>query len=271
MLTDDQHAAYVRDGFAIVDGFFNADEVAVMRAELARLQAAGLLRNVCTDGDGETESMTQMNLQICPLSPQSEVARALVFAPKVVAMAEQLLGGVVSQRLDQIFLKPARHGAGTNWHQDNGYFSESRGQDADRGFGMWIALHDASPANGTLQLIPGRYREVFDHRRDGGSDHHVTCADTVDPSQAVAVSVAAGGVAVFNYGVPHATGPNTTDHERAGLALHFLDQRIAAATTNPIRGPILNGPECDGGQAKWGDDQRGRWAALVADQVASSF
>jgi ectoine hydroxylase-related dioxygenase (phytanoyl-CoA dioxygenase family) len=30
----------------------------------------------------------------------------------------------------------------------------------------------------------------------------------------------------FAYGTPHATGANTTDRERAGVALHFINAEV---------------------------------------------
>ena len=234
-LTEQQISEYQSQGFTIVDGFFSPEEVSVMLAEMKRFQDEGLLRNVSTEGDGKTHSNTEFNLQICPISPVSEVLRALPFADKVVKVCNQLIGEAVQHRLDQIFLKPAGNGAGTGWHQDNGYFAESRGQESFQGFGMWISLHDASLENGTMQLIPNMHDQILEHVRDGGSDHHVTCAASVDPDQAVPVIVKAGGVALFNYGVPHATGPNTTDKDRAGLALHFLKDGIETGTHGVLR------------------------------------
>jgi ectoine hydroxylase-related dioxygenase (phytanoyl-CoA dioxygenase family) len=122
--------------------------------------------------------------------------------------------------LDQIFLKPGKSGAGTQWHTDNAYFKIS---DPTKGVGMWIALHDATIANGTMHMLPGVYRQAFEHARDLGSDHHIAMmADESDESKAVPIELPAGGAIFFNFGVPHCTKANTTDKERAGLAYHFL-------------------------------------------------
>lgn len=75
-----------------------------------------------------------------------------------------------------IVLKPAGHGAGTNWHQDNAYFGIL---DPTQGVGMWVSVHDATVANGTMHVVPGSHGSAREHWRDGNSDHHITCA--VDP------------------------------------------------------------------------------------------
>lgn len=263
-LTAAESAHWREHGWVAVPDFFTAAEVAILRAELAGLQAAGKLRNVATVGDGKTHSTTSFNLQICPVGPHSRPIRSLAYAAKVRAAIISLLGDSACQHLDQIFLKPARHGAGTNWHTDNAYF---RSTVVEAGTGMWIALHDANRANGTMQIVPGSHRQDLAHRRDGGSDHHITCADVIDPAKAVHIELPAGGVLFFNYGVAHATGPNTTDHERAGLALHFLQEqhfKLSDGWTTPTTvWQRRIGPSGDGGASIHGEDLRGVWESLV--------
>ena len=180
-----------------------------MQAELDRLVADGLLRNVATEVDGTTASRQGRNLQICPLSPRSDFFRAMPFEPKVIDAARQLIGDPFVLFLDQIFLKPGKSGRGTNWHQDNAYFKVG---DPTQGVGMWIAIHEATVANGTLHIVPGSFRESYAHERDPGSDHHIRCQ--VDESRAMPVELPAGGAVFFNYGILHCTRGNRTDRSR---------------------------------------------------------
>ena len=256
LLSPESLAAYRRDGFTTHPTFFDADEVALMRAELDRLMAEGLLRNVATDGDGATISRTVANLQICPLSPKSPVFRTLPFAAKVRAQVQAILGPTIALRLDQIFLKPAHHGVGTNWHQDNAYFRDGADAKAVHGLGMWIALHDATVANGCMHVIPGAFAQTAEHRRDGGSNHHITLVE-VDESKAVPIELPAGGVLFFNWGVPHCPKANTTDRPRAGLALHFQDLHLGPPSPgHPLRAIVLGPQACR--------DHDGAWEDLVA-------
>jgi ectoine hydroxylase-related dioxygenase (phytanoyl-CoA dioxygenase family) len=88
------------------------------------------------------------------------------------------------------------------------------------GTAMWIAVSDATLANGTLQVIPDALRTAFEHGRDPFSDHRIRCYPSEE--HAVHLELPAGGVAFFCYGTPHATGANTTDRERAQAAIHVL-------------------------------------------------
>ncbi len=227
-----------------------------MQAELERLKRDGLLRNVATDGDGKTHSSTIANLQLCPMYNRSDFFRAMPFAPKVIDSVSRLIGDPFLLHLDQVFLKPGRHGIGTNWHQDNAYFKIS---DPMKGTALWTAVHAATVANGTMHIIPDSTYEGYEHSRDPYSDHHIRCYPPED--QAVPIVLPAGGVAFFCYGVAHCTRANTTDKERAGLALHFLrNEFVARQDFHRIQ---VTGPEATGGRREFGEEVAGTWAREV--------
>jgi phytanoyl-CoA hydroxylase len=260
-MTAEQVQHFREHGFVAAPTFFDARETAAIRAEVERLQREGYLRNVATDGDGKTTSQTTHNLQLCPMYRQSPLFRALPFAEKVVGAVRNLLGDPLILHLDQVFLKPGKTGMGTSWHQDNAYFRVS---DPLMGTAMWIAVHDATLANGTLQVIPDVFRMAFKHGRDPYSDHHIRCYPPEE--QAVHLELPAGGVAFFCYGTPHATGPNTTDKERAGAAFHFLRADYAQdELIQPDRDyrPYLTGPEATGGLREYGVRVAGTWEQEV--------
>ncbi|MCS6774927.1 MAG: phytanoyl-CoA dioxygenase family protein [Chloroherpetonaceae bacterium] len=261
-LDSNQIARFHETGYITLPEFYSAQEVAAMRAELERLKRAGKLRNVATEGDGKTPSHTMVNLQLCPMSPHSPLFRAMPFDPKVIAAVRQLIGDPVVLHLDQVFLKPGRHGSGTAWHQDNAYF---RIADPLKGTAMWVAVHDATVANGTLHLIPGSFRIEYAHSRDPYSDHHIRCYP--DETQAVPIKLPAGGVAFFAYGTVHCTQANSTDHERAGVALHFVNGDVLPPDyfrpDDLMRHPFLTGPQADDGLSTYGECMTSAWTREV--------
>ncbi len=259
---------FCTEGWLAVPEFWTAREVTAMRCDLERLKSENKLRNVATDGDGKTHSESKANLQLCPISPHSTLFRAMPFAPKVAEAVEQLIGGPVVFHLDQVFLKPGKHGAGTNWHQDNAYFKID---DPLKGTALWTAVHDATLANGTLQVIPRMFHTLLPHERDPDSDHHIRCQP--DEDSAVPVELPAGGVVFFAYGTPHATGANRTESERAGVALHFINadqQGTARAGFDIDRRPLLTGPEATGGEREYGERIAGTWETEVDKTLATS-
>jgi ectoine hydroxylase-related dioxygenase (phytanoyl-CoA dioxygenase family) len=263
-LTAAEISHWQEHGHVAVPDFFTPDETALLQEEVRVLQRAGRLRNVATSGDGRTASTTAANFQVCPVGPHSRPIRALAHARTVTAAITSLIGPTAVLHLDQIFLKPARQGVGTGWHTDNAYF---RSRLVEAGTGLWIAVHAAHRENGTMRLIPGSHRAQWAHRRDPGSDHHVTCVDAVDPDQAMDIELPAGGALFFNYGVVHSTGGNQTDADRAALALHFVREEEVPADDRFVLSPedmssrrLFGG---DGGWAVHGEDLRGVWESLT--------
>ncbi len=251
------------EGYLIASRFFNAEETAALQNEIERFKREGLLHNVRTEGDGKTLSSQKQNLQLCPMSPHSRLFKAFPFHPKVTAAVAELIGDPVVLHLDQVFLKPARHGTGTSWHQDNGYFEIP---DPLKGTALWTAVHDANLDNGTLEVIPGSFRESLPHSRDPESNHHVRCYP--DESQTVPAILEAGGVIFFAYGTAHCTRANRTDKDRAGAAFHFLNADYVPADYFSTHNgntphPILTGEGADGGKSVYGEDLRGVWEAEV--------
>ncbi|MBK9121165.1 MAG: phytanoyl-CoA dioxygenase family protein [Phycisphaerales bacterium] len=255
-LSAEQLAAFLCDGYVAVPGFFTPRETAAMQAEVQRFMAGGLLRNVATAGDGRTPAK-QRNLQLCHMYMHSRLFRALPFHPRVQAAVTALIGDPYLLQLDQIFLKPGGDGTGTNWHQDNAYFGIS---DPTKGTAMWVAIDDATVANGTLHVLPGRFREALPHSRDPFSDHHIRCYPPEE--RAVAMEVPAGSAVFFLYGVPHCTLGNHTDRDRAAVAFHFVRTDFALPellTPDRTYHPHLTGPQATGGRTEYGETIAGTW------------
>ncbi len=267
VFSEKQLQDYRTQGFAVVRDFFTQREIEALRCELDRFVAQGLLRNVTTEGDGITRSVSQLNLQIIPVFPHSTLYRAAPFHPRVIEAVTQLLGEPVIMHLDQIFLKPAHHGRGTDWHQDNHYFKIA---DPMMGLGTWTALHDATVENGTMHVAPEMWREPLEHTRDPFSDHHLHCS--VPDEKALPIEIPAGSVLFFSYGTPHCTRANTTGADRAGLAMHFLRADYAPEELvhpNRRERPFINGPDYSGGEHEYGFSLEGSWEEEVERVLAA--
>eukprot|EP00930_Biecheleria_cincta_P063948 TRINITY_DN4948_c1_g1_i1.p1 TRINITY_DN4948_c1_g1~~TRINITY_DN4948_c1_g1_i1.p1 ORF type:complete len:385 (-),score=72.16 TRINITY_DN4948_c1_g1_i1:92-1195(-) len=198
-------------GYLVKDKFFSEKDIADVKAEVERLQPQVL--NSCVLAGKE-------NMQLHNLSWKSDVFSWLPYNESVQNAVTALLGGPVEVYSDcQLFVKPARSGHGTAWHQDNAYFQE---KDPSSGLGMWVALDDATEANGTLHVIPWTTRDgMCHHIRDDASDHMLTCREAVAAAGEVPCILGAGGVVFFRFDTPHCTKDNKTDLDRSAVAVHF--------------------------------------------------
>ncbi len=265
-LSQQQVDTFRTNGCVAVPEFYSRQEVRAIQNDIERLKREGLLRNVATEGDGKTSSSKQKNLQLCPMYSHSTLFRALPFDPKVIEAISTLIGEPFILHLDQVFLKPGGEGMGTSWHQDNAYFQI---RDPMKGTAMWIAAHDATIANGTMHVVPGVFREQFEHKRDPFSDHHIRCWPPEE--REMPIELPAGGVLFFCYGTPHCTKGNKTNNERAGVAFHFLHADYAKddliADDRDYR-PYLTGPKATGGQREYGTKIAGTWDKEVQKAAA---
>jgi len=282
-LSDTDAAAAHRfreDGYVILPDVFDATETKALQQAFQELVGAGKLHNVATDSDRRTRLDTKVNLQVCPLSHHHPFFAALPFQGRVRALVTALLGGPSYKFLDQIFYKPGRVGSGTNWHQDNNYFGVEY---PFIGLGFWVAIHDATAENGTLQVLPRRFHARAPHVADPESDHHDRMYPE-DEGEAVVCEVPAGGAVAFCFNIPHRTTGNRTDRGRAGAAFHFM----RCGHTGPFNegsnphaefplygiegqahGPIVSGPTYTKGVQEYGRDMEAQFAQETARLAAA--
>jgi ectoine hydroxylase-related dioxygenase (phytanoyl-CoA dioxygenase family) len=132
-------------------------------------------------------------------------------------------------------------------------------------------VHDANVANGTIHVIPGSYREAYEHSRDPYSDHHIRCYPP--EANAIPLELPAGGVAFFGYGVAHGSKANKTDHERAGIAHHFINAAMDGHASSGFevgKRPHLSGPQATGGEREHGVKITGTWEQEIAQVLTYS-
>jgi ectoine hydroxylase-related dioxygenase (phytanoyl-CoA dioxygenase family) len=115
------------------------------------------------------------------------------------------------------------------WHQDNGYtYVEPQAY-----LTCWIAITDATLANGCIALVPGVHRF--------GTLRHRTTPDGEecwgDWDAAVDVPVRAGSIVVFSSLTPHATRRNTTDAVRKAYIVQYAPDGAVALHGDPDAGP----------------------------------
>jgi len=110
--------------------------------------------------------------------------------------------------------KPAG-GPAVPWHQDGTYFDLQPCILVS----AWIAIDEATTANGCLQIIPGSHRSLQAHRHDPtrSTFSHSLAPTPEEIGRAVSFPLAPGQCLLFNEFTTHGSGPNTTGARRLGL------------------------------------------------------
>jgi ectoine hydroxylase-related dioxygenase (phytanoyl-CoA dioxygenase family) len=153
-LTEEQRAAYQRDGHILLRGVCSPEEVAAYRPVLTGTVAR---HNRETRKLEDRDTYGKAFLQIGNLWRKDEAARGFVFARRFARIAAELME-VDGVRLyhDQALYKEAG-GGHTPWHQDQYYWP----LDTNNTITMWMPLVDVSVDMGPVTFASGSHKEGF--------------------------------------------------------------------------------------------------------------
>jgi ectoine hydroxylase-related dioxygenase (phytanoyl-CoA dioxygenase family) len=237
-LTAEQVAQFDAQGYVVLPSLVDGEMLAEVCAETDRFEdeMAALLASV--DGGRVAIAESGAITFTTHLVARSEVLRALSLRPTIAGICADLVGPDVNLYWDQAVYKKPEKPRRFPWHQDNGYaFVEPQ-----QYLTVWLALTDATLANGCPMVAPGFHRL--------GTIAH-TYVDPLgweclhDPDGAVAAEVPAGGAVVFSSLTPHLTGPNTTDAVRKAYILQYAPAGAEILRGDPHAGPPTGRDACN--------------------------
>jgi ectoine hydroxylase-related dioxygenase (phytanoyl-CoA dioxygenase family) len=237
-ITEAQAAAFDRDGFFVMEDVLTPDEVTRTLEEIDPLEAQ-VESFLQTQEDGrasiaETGAITFTT----HLVKRSRWLRDLAASPVFAGIATDLLGPDVRLYWDQAVYKKPEKPRRFPWHQDNGYTYVEPQQYLT----CWVALTDATEANGCPQVARGLHRQgTLSHRYVVPLGFE--CFS--DPEDVAVAPVKAGGAVVFSSLTPHLTGPNTTDAVRKAYILQYAPDGARIQVGDPKAGPPTETTPCN--------------------------
>ncbi len=144
----------------------------------------------------------------------------------LLEVLEQIMDDTPKLFQDMALLKPPRYGSEKPWHQDCAYFNLPEGTTV---VGVWVALDEATPANGCLHVIPESHVEgpmIHFKRRDWQ-----ICDTDVPVARDTMVPLRPGGC-LFWHGLTHHGSPgNQSDQGRRALQFHYIPASAGEITT----------------------------------------
>ena len=248
-VTDAHVAQFHAQGFLIVENAFSAQE---MQDGLDGLYH--LLSGEVEEFDGINYERASAGIAIEKLSPeqrQDYVRKFMSFVdyddrlhnlahhPQLLTLVQRLIADTPVLFQSMALLKPPRMGREKPWHQDHAYF---RIDLEAKVVGCWIALDEATVANGCMVIAPGSHLKgpvVHFQRRDWQ-----ICDTDVDNSGALAVPLKPGGLLIFQSLLHPGTPPNRTAQRRRALQFHYRPQS-APLTSQEERLALFGGEGLD--------------------------
>ena len=208
LITEQQTAQFDQLGYFVTEPMWSADELGDVCCEFDRLHAEALDQAVAA-GEGETviERMRYRPF-IGQAHLSSPLLREFVMSPIYLEACARLIGPDADLYYNQVVIKPPQKGRSFGWHQDSGY-TQTRPLAY---ITCWTAISRTFIDNGCIWIVPGSHRRglVEHHYDDDTREHRVD----VDESQAVAVAMQPGQVAIFSSLMLHKSGPNVSNEVR---------------------------------------------------------
>ena len=215
---------FEEQGYLVVEGLLDADELATCRAEIDRLHQLAAQLEAAEDassGNFQREPFAKDKSQNgdLPVLRKIENTRAhsqvfcdLAAHAKLVEILQALLGEDLLLFRSTLMLKPAFHGSSHGLHQDSAYWP----MDPPALVTVSIALDDADQSNGCFKVIPGSHKWGL---QDWGhiarpQAAQLTERQDIDLAAQIDVPLKAGSALFFHSLMVHGSGPNTSSKSR---------------------------------------------------------
>ena len=233
----EQKKKYENEGYFIESNVIPPDLAAELR---------GVIRNVIMSPEPGTKA------DIDPMdpmedSPQGRIARYRKLAnfcvqspliwhnvhggEKLLNIARYFLGDDIIVKFNSCFLKPARTGSATPWHQDNGLWRDNETEP----FNFWMPLEPATRENGCMQFIPGSHKtEIFEHVLYPDSIHGELPRERVQQMLEKwgvhHIELDTGDVVFWHSSMWHYSPPNKSEKSRIAVAGVWTNPQIVKTT-----------------------------------------
>ncbi len=174
----------------------------------------------------------------------------LLWNPRFLVPAAQLLGGAVRFWHDQLFCKPARHGGVVAWHQDYSYWTRTT---PVAHLTCWVGLDDSTRENGCVRYVPGSHLwadlPATGLAGDMDSIRGVLTEEQRGLFRPVAVELKAGEASFHHPRTVHGSYANDTPRPRRATVLNvFRDGVRSNSDSAPLEGvpPVPKGEPMGG-------------------------
>lgn len=226
MLTNEQLEQFDKDGFVIVRGLFDAEEMTILRETAKNDQALAKQTRGLADGEGGVQKLSSWN------TAGDDVYGLVARSHRVVDAMEQLLRGEVYHYHSKMSIKEPFTGGAWAWHQDYGYWYNNGCLFPDMA-SCFIAVDPNTRENGCMQVLKGSQRMG---RIEHGKFGDQTGADPERTSEAMKVmdlvyaEMEPGDALLFHCNTLHRSDQNKSANPRWSMICCYN-----AATNNPYK------------------------------------
>ncbi len=224
--------SYQENGFIVLDGLFSCSQLKAMREGLSRLRYND---SVIHSSETITELDSNEIRSIFKVHEISSLCANIASDPKLLSIAQYLLGDDVYIHQSRLNYKPGFKGREFYWHSDFETWHVEDGMPRMRCLSMSIALTDNTINNGPLMVIPKSHRcfvvcegetpenhfESSLKRQEYGIPSQACLEELIEEGGIETLTCEAGSVIIFDCNTIHGSNSNITPHPRSNLFLVY--------------------------------------------------
>lgn len=268
---DKEVRAYEEDGYILVKGMLDADEIELLGRAAREDRVLDQHSYGRADGEGGTVRLSLWN------HPTDTIYGMVARSESIVNSAEKLLGGEVYHYHSKMIMKDAKVGGAWAWHQDYGYWYQN-GVLFPLLTSAYVAIDRATKENGCLQVVKGshqlgRIEHVLTGDQAGADQERVS--EVLKKQELVYVEMEPGDTLFFHANLLHRSDQNHSDNPRWSMICCYN-----AARNNPYKEshhpcytPLVKVPDGEirkAGQKRFGDSDAGAsWLDSTKDVSAT--
>ena len=165
--------------------------------------------------------------------------------PRIVAVAQDILGAEVVGLASQFFCKQPHDPVNISWHQDASHWPLTPSKTAT----IWLAIDDADTENSCMRFIKGSHLHGhLDYRQSEAAENNLfnqTVVDAENFGECVDVELQAGEISIHSDLMLHSSEANRSNRRRCGLTLRYcaMDVRAFPGFGWAEEGLVINGED----------------------------
>jgi len=229
-LSDEQLRFFEEQGYLFFPDCFDAEEMAVLQAEAARVLAEPR-EEIRREKSGVPRTAFAVHRY-------NDVFNVLAHDPRLVEPLEQIFGEPVYMHQFKINAMTAFTGETWQWHQDFPSWQRFDGMPEPRAMNIALFLDEVKPINGALMLIPKSHRhgalpDAYDDLTTSHPGWYLkpdVVSEMAEEGGIIAPTGRPGSLLMFHANMAHGSPPNMTPYPRRIVYLTL------SAVSNHLRG-----------------------------------
>ena len=223
---------YDRDGFVFPIDVVDKAEAEATRADLEAAEA---------ELADDPERLALLRSYPDRLLPSFD---RLIRNPNLIAAASQALGPNLMVWSAGLFIKEANSPKIVSWHQDLTYWGLDDAEETT----CWVALSPSNEQSGCMKFVPASHKMQAVPHVDTFSDNNLLTrgqeiAVDVEEGSGVSVVLETGQASMHHGHLFHASGPNTTDDRRIGVAIRYIKTSMKQSTGDRSLVALVSGED----------------------------